>query len=306
MSYDKKDKNEVETTGHEWDGIEELNNPLPKWWVYIFYATIVWGIGYTIAYPAWPMIKEATPGLLGYSTRANVAEDIAEVEASNSELVAQLETIELASLPDNEELHGFAVNGGAAVYRANCSQCHGSGAAGVQAAGYPNLLDDDWLWGGAIEEIAYTVEHGIRNEQSFDARWSQMPAFGADEILNDEEIEQVVAYAMSLSDPESDGTTVAGHEYETALAAAGEELYLGQCSACHLEDGTGDQFQGAPNLTDAIWLYGGSQERITETVTYSRFGVMPAWSDDYRSAGGLTRAEINMVAAYVHQLGGGE
>lgn len=288
-------KNEVETTGHQWDGIEEYNNPLPKWWIYIFYACIIWAIGYSIAYPAWPLIKEATPGLLGFSTRAEVAEDIAEVNAMNAELTDKLAALDdLTLLKADEQLHGFAINAGAAVFLANCSQCHGSGAAGVQASGYPNLLDNDWIWGGTLEEIQYTITHGIRNEQSEDTRWSQMPAFG--ELLEEQQIADLVQYVRML----------AGEEHDATMAAAAAENFEYECASCHGPEGMGDKYQGAPNLTDAIWLYGGDEAALTETITNARFGVMPAWSNDYRIAdSGLTQDEINAVAAYVHQLGGG-
>lgn len=289
---DNTPNQDPETTGHSWDGIQEFDNPLPRWWLWILYATIVWAVLYTIAYPAWPMIKGATPGLLGYSTRAEVAEDIAAVDQQNAALVEKLASADMFTIADDTELNGFARNMGAAVFRANCSQCHGSGAAG--AYGFPNLLDDDWLWGGTIDEVIMTVANGVRNEQSFDARWSEMPAFG--EILEAEEITQVVQHVRKLS----------GQEFDATLAAAGEAVYLDQCSACHMEDGTGDRYQGAPNLSDAIWLYGGDTETLTETVTNARFGVMPAWSQEYNAAFGLTPAEINAVSAYVHQLGGGE
>lgn len=283
----KDDKHQVDTTGHSWDGIEEYNNPLPKWWLYIFYACIVWGIGYTIAYPAWPLLKEATPGLLGYSTRANVAADIDAVNQSNAELTKELSEIDLNILANNDELDRFATNWGAAVFRAHCSQCHGSGAAGVQGQGYPNLLDDDWLWGGTIEEVAYTVRHGVRNETDDDAHWSQMPAFG--DMLEKDEIKAVVQHVLAIS----------GADHDAAMAATGATVYADNCASCHADDGTGDITQGAPNLTDAIWLYGGSKDQITETVKYSRFGVMPAWGQR------LSDAEVKAVAAYVHQLGGG-
>jgi len=294
---DKKDHNEVETTGHEWDGIEEYNNPLPRWWVWVFYATIVWAVGYTIAYPAWPGLKSATAGVIGFSTRAQVADDIASVRAQNAALIEELGTADLVALLDDRgsELYNYAVNGGRAIFAAHCSQCHGSGADGVaEGNGYPNLRDDDWLWGGDIEEIAWTIAHGIRNEQSLDSRFSQMPVFG--DVLPEEEIEAVVEYVMSLSDTAED----------MALAETGEEVYLLNCASCHMDDGTGDQFQGAPNLTDAIWLYGGDRDSIRETVVYSRAGVMPAWHVDYRGAAGLTDDEVNAVAIYVHQLGGGQ
>ena len=292
---EEKNENQVETTGHVWDeDLEEWNNPLPRWWVWTFYATLVWGLIYTIAYPAWPLVDRATSGFLGYSSRAEVAADIDAVEQANASNMESLATIELASLSDNADLQNFAVNAGAAIFRANCSQCHGAGAAGVQASGYPNLLDDDWLWGGSIDEIAYTVSHGIRNEQSYDSRWSEMSAFG--EILEEEEIAQVVAYVRSISNQEADAS----------LAAAGETVFLDNCASCHGDDGAGMRDLGAPNLTDAIWLYGGSEELLTETITYSRFGVMPAWNEEFRGASGLSMAEVNAVAAYVHQLGGGE
>lgn len=289
MSVDKDDL-DYETTGHEWDGIKEYNKPLPRWWLWTFYLCIVWGIGYSIAYPAWPLINGATAGVLGYSTRAEVAEDIAAVDQANAAINARLEEAELTGISADAELLGYANNAGAAVFRTWCAQCHGSGAAGAQAGGYPNLLDDDWLWGGDIEAIHETVSYGIRNEENDLARYSEMPAFGRDELLDDAQIAQVVNYVMSLS----------GEPQDAAMAEAGAEIFANECTACHGEDGTGDRFQGAPNLTDAIWLYGGSYEALTQTVHNSRFGVMPPWE------GRLSEAEIRAVATYVHGLGGGE
>jgi len=293
MSYQDDDNKDVGTTGHSWDGIEELNNPLPRWWVWCFYLTIIWGIGYVIAYPAWPLVTGATEGVLGYSTRGEVAEDIARVDAANAEILTRLTDVDLNTIRDDAELHGFAVNAGASIFAANCSQCHGRGAAGVQAGGYPNLLDDDWLWGGEIEQIAYTVTHGIRNEQSFDARWSQMPAFGTDELLEKAEIETLVQYVLSLS----------GADHDAALAEGGAELYMDNCAACHGDNAMGNIDMGAPNLSDAIWLYGSSEDAVYTSIYNARFGVMPAWSEEYRAAGGLSTAEVNAVSAYVHQLG---
>lgn len=297
MSTEKQDNNGVETTGHEWDGIQELNNPLPRWWVWVFYITIIWGIGYTIAYPAWPGIKGATAGFLGFSTRAQVAADIEAVNQQNAALVEQLASADLVALVDDRgsDLYGFAVNGGRAIFAANCSQCHGSGADGVQEGnGYPSLRDDDWLWGGTIDEIAYTVTHGVRNEQSIDARYSEMPAFG--DILPEEEVEAVVQHVLSIS----------GQDHDAALAETGATVFYDNCASCHGDEGMGDLFQGAPNLTDAVWLYGKDEASITETVENARFGVMPAWSADYNAAFGLTPDEVNAVATYVHQLGGGQ
>lgn len=281
-----KKKQDPETTGHEWDGIQEFNNPLPRWWLWTFYACIVWGIWYVIAYPAWPMINGATEGYKGFSTRANVAKEIAEAEAANAAINQKLASAELASIADDPELSGYATSAGAAVFKTWCAQCHGSGAAG--AKGYPNLLDNDWLWGGDIEEIHTTISHGIRNETDDDARYSEMPAFG--EILEPAEIDQVSNYVMSLS----------GTPQDAAQVADGEVVFMDNCAACHMEDGTGDRAQGAPNLADAIWLYGGDFDTVKETVTNARYGVMPAWSDR------LSEAQVRAVATYVHQLGGGE
>jgi cytochrome c oxidase cbb3-type subunit 3 len=282
-----KDKNEVETTGHSWDGIEEYNNPLPRWWLWTFYLCIIWAIGYSIAYPAWPLVKGATTGLLGYSTRAEVAADIQSFDKMNAAVEAELAAADITQIEPNSPLYDYATNAGAAVFRANCSQCHGSGAAGN--VGYPNLLDNDWLWGGSIDEIAYTIKHGIRNETD-DAHYSEMPRFGADELLEPEQIDQVVEFVLQMS----------GSEFDATLASQGAVVFEENCSSCHAEDGTGDRDQGAPNLADAIWLYGGDRETIHETVTNARFGVMPAWGKR------LSEAEVNAAAIYVHTRGGGE
>lgn len=276
----------IETTGHEWDGIEELNNPLPRWWLWTFYLTIIWGIGYTIAYPAWPLVSGATEGLLGFSTRGKVASDISAHEAKNADLVAELVSADLRDLEPTSNMHRYAVARGKAVFIAQCSQCHGSGAAG--AGGYPNLLDDDWIWGGDIENIAYSIRHGIRNETDADARWSEMPAFSG--ALNSAETAAVVEHVYGLSSPDAD----------KALAVQGAPIFEEICATCHGVDATGDRELGAPNLVDAIWLYGGDREALTETVRNARFGVMPAWGSR------LSEADVQAVAVYVHSLGGGE
>ncbi|KPA21031.1 Cbb3-type cytochrome c oxidase subunit CcoP [Shimia sp. SK013] len=283
----KKFDNDPSTTGHSWDGIEEFNNPLPRWWLWTFYACIIWGIGYTIAYPAWPGIKGATTGMLGWSTRANVAADIQSAEDKLAPINAKLEAAELTQISADAELGPYATSAGSAVFKTWCAQCHGSGAAG--AKGYPNLLDNDWLWGGDIENIYLTVKHGIRNEEDDDARYSEMPAFG-DDYLEDSAIDAVANYVMSLS----------GDPKDASVVAAGAEVFAEDCASCHMEDGTGDRDQGAPNLADAIWLYGGDYDTIVETVTYSRYGVMPSWGNR------LSEAQVRAVSAYVHQLGGGE
>lgn len=276
----------VETTGHVWDGIEELNNPLPRWWLWTFYATILWGLAYTIAYPAWPLISGATGGVLGWSTRGQVGEQIAAHETQNADLVTALLAADMATLPQNAELNRYAVARGGAVFRAQCSQCHGSGAAG--AVGYPNLLDNDWLWGGSMEDIVHTVRHGIRNADDPEARWSEMPAFS--DVLSDDEISATVEYVLSLSSDDVD----------VDLAASGAPLFLDNCAACHGEGALGDPTLGAPNLADAIWLYGGDRAALTDTIENARFGVMPAWGLR------LTETDVRTVSAYVHGLGGGQ
>lgn len=286
----KKEPREVPTTGHSWDGIEEFDNPMPRWWLWTFYACIVFAIGYTIAYPAWPMLTRATPGLLGYSTRADVAAEIKQFDDANAPIKAKLVAADLEAIPADPELNQFATSAGAAVFKTWCAQCHGSGAAGVQSLGYPNLLDDDWLWGGDLASIYTTVTHGIRNATDADARYSEMPKFGADDLLEPAQIEQVVEYVLQLS----------GQDHDSALAVEGATVFADNCSSCHGEAGMGDREQGAPPLTDAIWLYGGSREAITHSVEYARFGVMPSWT------GRLTEDEIRSVAVYVHGLGGGE
>ncbi len=286
----KKEPRQVETTGHIWDGIEELNNPMPRWWVWTFYATIVWGIGYSIAYPAWPLITGATPGLLGASTRADVAVEIARVDAANAGIKAELVAADLTAIGANPDLAAYAERAGAAIFRTNCTTCHGSGAAGFEGKGYPNLLDDDWLWGGTMEDIHQTIQHGIRNADS-ESRYSMMPSFGVDEVLDETQIAQVTEHVLKIS----------GQEHDATLAEAGALVWEeAGCSGCHMADGSGDRTQGAPKLTDAIWLYGGSRAAITESIYYARFGVMPSWTAR------LSEDEIRAVAFYVHGRGGGE
>lgn len=281
-----KTKVDPGTTGHSWDGIEEFDNPMPRWWLWTFYATIIWGIGYVIAYPAWPLINGATAGLLGYSTRAEVAADIRRFDEANAPVEAKLVATDLAQVAADPELANYTQNAGAAVFKTWCAQCHGAGAGG--AKGFPNLLDNDWLWGGAIEDIYLTVTHGIRNTTDAEARFSQMPAFG--EMLEKSDVEAVVNHVLSIS----------GQEHDAALAAKGVQVFAENCAVCHGDTGTGDRAQGAPNLTDAIWLFGGDAAALTETVTKARYGVMPAWT------GRLSEADIRAVSSYVHSLGGGE
>ena len=278
----------TETTGHEWDGIKELNTPLPRWWLWTFYATIIWSIGYMIAYPAIPLISSATSGVLGYSSRAEVAEAIAEAKKAQSDNLAKIEALTIEDVVKDADLLAFAVRGGESAYKVNCVQCHGSGAAG--GGGYPNLNDDDWLWGGTPDAIHDTLKYGVRYEANEDTRDSEMPAFGADELLEREEIADTADFVLQL----------AGLEHDSDGAARGAVVYEENCAACHGENGEGDQDFGAPDLADAIWFYGNAKPAIIAQIAAPRHGVMPAWQ------GRLDDATLKQLAIYVHQLGGGE
>ncbi len=278
----------VETTGHEWDGIKELNNPLPRWWIWTFYATIVWALGYTVLYPAWPLLNGATKGILGYSSRANLAQSVDLAHRAQDQYTQQIRTQSLDRIHDDPALFEFAVAGGRSAYVVNCVQCHGSGAAG--AKGYPNLNDDDWLWGGTLEDIRQTLRHGVRYEADPQTRNSQMPAFGRDGILDKTQISDTAEYVLSLS----------GLKHDAGAAGRGAKVFAEQCTVCHGATGGGDRAQGAPSLRDAIWLYGGDRATIVETITSARRGVMPAWG------GKLDDATIKQLTVYIHSLGGGE
>jgi len=287
MSKKSEKSNKIETTGHVWDGIEELDTPLPRSWLWTFYACILFAIVWTAAYPAWPRLSgTATPGLIGYSSRAAVAKDIKTYAAKNAAVDARLVSADLGTITSDPELSNYAMNGGAAVFRIRCAQCHGRGAGG--AVGYPNLIDDDWLWGGTMQNIYQTVSHGIRFGADEDTRTSQMPKFG--EILEPGEIAQLAQYVRSIS----------GQDHDAKAAKAGQALFQDNCVICHGAEGKGGREFGAPNLTDAIWLYGGDVKTITETITKARSGVMPAW------AGQLSESQIRQVATWVHQQSGGE
>lgn len=279
---------EVPSTGHSWDGIMEYDNPLPRWWLWTFYATVVWSIGYLIAYPAIPLWNSVTQGVLGYSARTEVAAEIERVDTQNTEIRDRLLATPLEEVAADPELANYAANAGGAIFRTWCAQCHGAGAAGTR--GYPNLLDNDWLWGGSIEDIHQTVAHGIRDPQDGETRYSEMPRFGTDEMLDKTQIDQVVQQVLALG----------GLPHDAGLAAEGATVFADNCAACHAEDGKGDREQGAPDLTDAVWLYGSSVADIRRIVHDGPFGVMPAW------AGRLSDADVRAVTSYVHSLGGGE
>ena len=277
----------VETTGHEWDGIKELNNPLPKWWLYTFYACIVWGLGYMIAYPAWPLLDSYTKGLLGYSQRAVVTSEVVKARQAQAKFRDEIAKTPIEKIKSKPELLRFAMAGGKAAFGDNCAPCHGRGAQG--APGYPNLNDDDWLWGGKITDIKQTIEHGIRAADE-DTRSNDMPKFGIDGLLEAAQINDVAEYVLSLT----------GKSTDKAAAQKGKVIFEEQCAACHGDKGQGMPELGGPRLNDAIWLYGSSKEDIVRQIKIGRGGLMPAW------ASRLDPVTIKSLAVYVHSLGGGQ
>ena len=276
----------VSTTGHVWDDdIKELNKPLPRWWLYTFYVCILWAIGYQIAYPAWPMLQGYTKGMLGYSQRETVARELEGAKQAQSQFRTELEKTPFAEVSAKPDLLRFATASGAAAFAANCAPCHGRGAQG--AKGYPNLNDDDWLWGGKIEDIHKTIRFGVRADRK-DTHSTQMPRFGVDKLLEPAQIQDAANFVLSLS----------GLPNNSEAATRGGAIFAEQCAACHGEKGTGNQELGAPNLSDAIWLYGNSTEDIVQSISTGRGGKMPAWT------GRLDEVTIKSLAIYVQSLGG--
>lgn len=278
----------VSTTGHSWDGIKELDNPMPRWWLITFYVTIAWALAYVIAYPAWPLIRTATTGMLGYSSRAEVRKELDAAQAAKGDYIAAISSKTIDEIMADDKLRTFAAAAGAAAFKVNCVQCHGSGAQG--SAGYPNLNDDEWLWGGTPREIQQTIAHGIRFAADPETRMSEMPAFG--EMLQPKQISQVAAFVLSLSS-KAEGAA-------TADIAAGKDIFAQNCAACHADNGKGNRELGAPNLTDAISLYGSSREAIVAQIRTPKHGVMPAWNAR------LGDTLVKELTVYVHSLGGGQ
>lgn len=278
----------TETTGHEWDGIRELNNPLPRWWLWTFYACILFSVGYMIYYPSIPLVNASTQGISGITNRSLLAGELKQLSLVRGERETLLARTDLEAIRSNDELARFASAGGESLFKVYCTQCHGSGAAG--GPGYPNLNDDDWLWGGDLESIYTTIKHGVRNEIDDDTRDSLMPAFGADELLGKPDIAAITEFVLQMSN----------QEYDAASSQTGQQLFADNCTACHGPDGKGNREFGAHNLADAIALYGADRDSIKSQINRPKHGVMPPWHDK------LTEAGIKQLAIYVHGLGGGE
>jgi cytochrome c oxidase cbb3-type subunit 3 len=276
------------TTGHQWDGIKELNTPLPRWWVITFYLTIVWAFGYWIVYPAWPLVTSHTTGLFGYSTRGDVAVELANLEKIRGDKMVKLGAAPLAEIEKDPALLALARARGKTVFGDNCAPCHGSGGAG--AKGYPNLNDDEWLWGGSLDKILQTIQFGVRSGHA-KAHESAMLAFGKEGVLKKDQIVTAANHVRSLSGL----STAKGFN-----AAEGAKVFADNCASCHGDAGKGNQELGAPDLTDKIWLYGSDEATLIETISNGRAGVMPAWVER------LDPATIKALAVYVHSLGGGK
>lgn len=286
--YDKKPPVKVGTTGHEWDGIQELNTPLPRWWLWLFYATIIWSIGYWVVYPSWPLVSSYSRGLFHWNTRSAVATDLAALQTQRGAMMARLASASLQEIEAKPELLDFARALGRQAFGDNCAPCHGAGGGG--AKGYPNLVDNDWIWGGKLDDITATIRHGARGGDD-EGHQGSMPAFGRDGLLKADEISAVADYVRLL----------AGLSTEPgADLVRGGKIFAENCAVCHGPRGKGNREMGAPNLTDQIWLYGPDKKTIVEGLSNGRGGVMPAWG------GKLDDVTIKALAVYVHTLGGGE
>jgi len=273
---------------HDWDGIRELDNPPPRWWLYTFYSSMVVAAAMWLLYPSFPWGYGFLPGLLGYNERADYERRSAAARATQSQWTDRIAALDAAAIQRDPELIQFAIAGGEKAFKTNCAACHGLGGAGQGF--FPTLADDDWIWGGAIDQIEYTIRHGIRNGDDPDARDNAMPAFGADGLLDRKQIADVTQYVLSLTQRQTDAEA----------AGRGEAVFAESCASCHGEAGEGVVELGGPALNDMIWLYGGEPEQIAAQIYRPRLGVMPAWQ------GRLDDASIKMLTVYVHSLGGGE
>ena len=277
----------VETTGHEWDGIRELDNPLPRWWLWVWYASIAASIVYWVLMPAWPGISGYTKGVLGQSDRIAVAQDLEGLKALRGAGAAKLASASLEQIEQSPDLQEYALQVGQSIFGDNCATCHGAGGTG--AKGYPNLRDDVWLWGGTLEDIQHTLQVGVRSDHA-DTRFSQMPAFGRDQLMTAAQVDDMTEYVVALSRRKADAAAV----------GRAAPIYAQQCAVCHGPQGKGDPAQGAPNLTDAEWLYGSTREEIHGQIWNGRGGVMPAWG------GRFDPETIKALAVYIHANAGGQ
>jgi len=261
----------AELIEHTWDeDLQDLNNPLPRWWLGLFYATMVFALAYLAL---WPGLGNYA-GLLGWTSQGEYEAEVKAAEAKFQPVYAGFMKQDIASLAANPEARAIGKN----LFLTYCSQCHGSDAAG--ATGFPNLTDHDWLYGGDPDTIKATITDG---------RNGIMPPLGA--ALGPEGTREVANYVLSLS----------GRPHDAALAGAGKQKFADNCAACHMPDGTGMAALGAPNLTDKVWLYGGSEAAVIETIAKGRNGVMPAAAQTLGTTSNKD-AKLHLLAAYVYGL----
>jgi cytochrome c oxidase cbb3-type subunit 3 len=279
----KKSLESFGTTGHDWDGVSEYNVPAPRWWLIVWIICIIWAVIYWFFYPTWPTLSGNTKGSLNWTKFSELSSEQKIIEDKKIVYLEQMSKKSLEEIRQDEKLMQFALNTGKSAFRENCSACHGQGAQGYK--GYPNLNDDDWLWGGKLSDIYQTLLYGIRSGHD-SARVNQMPSFGLDKVLKKAEINDTIEYVLSLSN-------------KAEFNARGEAIFKANCVACHGNEGKGNQALGAPNLTDAIWLYGSDKKDIYYTIYYARAGVMPFWNNR------LDDNTIKSLTLYVHSLGGG-
>jgi len=254
-----------QTTGHSFDGIDELDNPLPKWWMWFFWSTILFGVVYIFIYGVgnWT-------GFGNWSSHGQWEAEMSKAEEKYAPYYAELNKLSVEELAQNQD----ALATGQRIFASNCALCHGSTATG--ALGFPNLTDTDWLYGGTAAAIKHTITNG---------RNGAMPANGLKPDMTKTERSDIAAHVLSLSGREGAGD-----------ATKGAPLFAQACAACHMADGTGNQMVGAPNLTDNIWLYGGSEKQIEFTIEFGRAGVMPAWNDI------LGEDKVHVLSGYVYSL----
>lgn len=276
------------TTGHEWNGIKELNTPVPKVVWYFLGAAVIFSVVYWLLMPAWPLGVTFTRGLLGIDQRTTVAASLRQGVADRAVWADQIEAMELEQVQADQALMGIVRESGSTLFGDNCSVCHGRNGQGEQ--GYPNLTDGAWLWGGDPKTVAETIRVGI-NASHDDTRVSEMPAFGRDQMLDRDAVMDAVAFVQSLSDP-----TLAAGEQADAVAAGGE-VFAENCAACHGEAGEGSVEMGAPDLTDGFWIYGGDRQSLYASVYGGRRGHMPHWEAR------LTPLDTKILALYVLDLG---
>ncbi len=291
MSAEKRDPvTGRSTTGHEWNGIEELDTPIPRVVIFFLAVTFLFSAGYWILMPAWPTLSSYTAGMLGIDQRDIVNRQVRDAARERSVWMDRIARSDFAEIAADPTLMGHVRDSGRTLFGDNCAVCHG--VEGTGGPGYPNLAAGSWLWGGEPETIAETIRVGI-NSTMEGTRVSQMLAFGRDGILDAAQVRIAAAYVRSLS-----GQPLSVEE--RASLGAGREVYAVNCASCHGADGGGGREFGAPDLTDDVWIHGGDIQSVQDSIRLGRQGHMPHWS------GRLSPAEIKLLALYVGTLGEGE